>query len=150
VKIVNENGPTPPTKSGQAGGAKPAAKAPTPEEIAAKKAKEEADAKAAQDAKEKAAATRLQAVTRGNRDREKVELMKHACDHYRINMQAEEVCGPRLKRLNPRHPLQLQLNAVCVRDFCLPSRSLGRAFAVGRKQITRRRPFRRRQARRRR
>lgn len=39
----------------------------------------------------------MQSAARGKRDREKVELMKHPCDHYRVNMQAETfgecMCG---------------------------------------------------------
>ena len=57
-----------------------------------KKTKEELAAAAQLDA-----ATKVQAIARGKAAREKVELMKHACDNYRINMQAETfgecMCG---------------------------------------------------------
>jgi hypothetical protein len=65
-----------------------------PQESEAEKA---AKAAKAEELKQQAAACKLQAIHRGNADRYKVELMKHACDNYRVNMQAEEfgqcMCG---------------------------------------------------------
>jgi len=73
------------------------------EAAAASAAKTEQEQKAAlaaheaQAAAEGAAAAKLQSLARGKKDRERVELMKHACDHYRVNMQAETfgecMCG---------------------------------------------------------
>ena len=54
---------------------------------------------------EDVAATRLQAIQRGRSSKQRVELLKHACDHYCIDMQAKEfgtcICGwPKLAHTN--------------------------------------------------
>ena len=91
VKIQNERSPNPPGGNKAAKAAKAEADAKARAEADAK-ARAEADAKAraqAQAAKEAKAATMVQAAVRGHADRAMVELMKHACGHYRVNMQAE-------------------------------------------------------------
>lgn len=61
------------------------------------KAQAEVKAKAEAEALAEASAKKVQAIVRGNADRVKVELMKHACGHYRLNTQADTfgecMCG---------------------------------------------------------
>jgi len=81
-----------------------AAKAKAEKEAAEAAAKAQADKEAAeaaavkaQAAAEQAAAAKVQAMHRGKIDRARIELLRHACDNYRVNMQAETfgdcMCG---------------------------------------------------------
>ena len=94
VKIMKGGDPEEKARKAAAAEAEAAAKR---EAEAARVEAEAAKLKAAQEAKEAAAAVALQSVCRGNKDRAQVELMKHACGNYRVNMQAETfgecMCG---------------------------------------------------------
>lgn len=88
---IEVGGATPAGKGGAAGG-----KNVTPN-TAAKLSAKEAKAAAAQRAAEEKAATMVQKHMRSSIARAKVELMKHPCEEYRVNMEAanfgECMCG---------------------------------------------------------
>ena len=87
VTIVGEKKPKKLTAAERAAEEKAVAEAKAAAEAAEANAKLEADA-----------ASKLQAIARGKTDRAKVELMKHPCDEYRVNMKSETfgttcICG---------------------------------------------------------